>query len=287
MLSRTTSLVLIAPWLVTLAVFWVYPLAFSFWLSFHEYSLVAPDQSTWIGWTNFTGLWTDPATGVALRNTLLYVAGVVPATTVAALLLANLLNTIRRFRTLARNAIFLPSMVSMAVVSLIFVQLYTRGGFLHTASRWIGLAEDRLGLLLQESTALPAIMVMDVFVHAGYYAILFLAGIQSISVEQYEEAQLCGAGWWRQFRKITVPQLTPLILFSLVLNSIRTFQIYTEIYLMTKGGPLHATTTWLYRTYEIGFQEFQLGKASAMAYILLLIVGLFVGMQMRMFKKFS
>lgn len=285
MRHHISTTLLIAPWLITLAVFWLYPIIFSLLLTFQDYSLMNPDASQWTGMDNFVVLWNDPVFWKSLRVTVIFLVGTVPLTIVIGLILSHLLNDLRWMSPIARTAIFIPSIVSIAVVALVFVQFYTRGGYLHTLALWIGIGSTDLGLLLDEQTALGAIMLMDVFIHSGYYALLFLGGIKGIPTEQLEEAAMIGTGWWHRLVMIIVPQLRPLILFALVLNSIKAFQIYTEVLIMTKGGPLHSTTTMIYRVYELGFKDFALGRASAMAYVLLILVGALVGLQMRWLRE--
>jgi multiple sugar transport system permease protein len=276
---------LLAPWLITLSLFWLYPIAFSLLLSFQDYSLLNPEDARWIRFDNFIALWNDPVFWKSLRVTLTFLIVTVPFTIGIGLILADLLNDLRWLSRFARTAVFIPSIVSIAVVALVFVQFYTRGGYVHTLALWAGIGNTELGLLLDERTALGAIMLMDIFIHSGYYALLFLGGIKGIPQEQFEEAEMVGTARWRRLVFIIIPQLRPLILFALVLNSIKAFQVYTEVLLMTKGGPLHSTTTMIYRVYELGFKDFALGQASAMAYVLLILVGLLVCLQMRWFKE--
>jgi multiple sugar transport system permease protein len=122
--------------------------------------------------------------------------------------------------------------------------------------------------LLDPRTALPSIMAMDVWAASGYYMVIFLAGLKAIPRELYESAELDGAGFWARFRGITLPLLRPTFLFVLVVNTIRSLQIFTEVFVMTRGGPLDSTLTSVFYLYEEAFFRFRLGYASAVAYLL-------------------
>jgi multiple sugar transport system permease protein len=143
----------------------------------------------------------------------------------------------------------------------------------------------KLGWLQDETTALPAIMLMDIWMSTGYYMILFLAAMQTIPKDYYEVAELYSASSWQKFWKITFPSIRPMLLFVIVLNSIKSFQIFVEIYVMTRGGPLHSTTTLVYLIYENAFVKIdQMGYASAIAFVVFfLLLGLSI-LQIRLFR---
>jgi multiple sugar transport system permease protein len=275
----------ILPWIVAFLVFWLYPLSYSFYLSFTDYSLINPDATRWTGFANYNHLFQDPLFWIALKNTLFFSVGTIPITVVLAIAVANTIHHTRRLQFLFRSAVFIPSMVSITVLSLIFVQFYSAEGYLNGLAGSIGLSSIRPGILLNERMALAGVMAMDVFVSAGYFSILFLAAIKNIPEELYESAEISGADGFQKFWYITLPLLRPMILFSVVVSTIKSLQVFTEIFIMTKGGPLHATTTIVYRIYELGFREFQMGYASAMAYVLLAIIGLAAWMQIRLLRK--
>jgi multiple sugar transport system permease protein len=149
----------------------------------------------------------------------------------------------------------------------------------------LGLPYPQLGWLQNEHTALPAIMAMDVWMSTGYYMILFLAGMQSIPKDYYEVADLVSATEWQKFQKITFPLLRPMLLFVVVLNTIKSFQIFVEIYVMTKGGPLNATTTLVYLIYENAFVKIdQMGYASAIAFVVFFLLLGFSLLQIKLLK---
>jgi multiple sugar transport system permease protein len=172
----------------------------------------------------------------------------------------------------------------MVVIALIFSNLYARGGYLHLLAQMIGLNPPQNGFLLSEKTALLSIMAMDIWMASGYYMLLFLGGLQTIPTELYEAARIAGASRWRQFRHITLPMLKPVTLFIIVINSIKSFQVFVEIFVMTKGGPLNSTFTGVYFVYESGLRQFDFGYASAAAYILFAIIALASLIQFKLLK---
>ncbi len=260
------------PWLLTLAVFWLYPLLYSFYLSFTEYRTLG-NRATWIGLANYERLLGDPVFWKALSNTAIFVVGTIPFTTIFALLLAVMLNKNIAWKSFYRSAYFIPSVTSIVVLSLIFTNLYAHDGYINSLLKMTGIPFPKEGWLLNMGTALGAIMAMDVWIAIGYYVVLFLAALQTIPKDLYEAADIDGASAWQQFRRITLPGLRPMLLFVIVINTIRSFQVFTEVFVMTKGGPLNSTTTLVYQIYEKAFvQSDMMGYASAIAYVTFLLI---------------
>jgi multiple sugar transport system permease protein len=262
----------LAPWLVTLGLFWLYPLAYSFYLSFTQYSTLG-NRARWIGLANYERLMGDPVFWKALANTAIFVVGTIPFTTIFALLLAVLLNKNIAWKSVYRASYFIPSVTSIVVLSLVFTNLYAHDGYINSLLSTIGVPFPKDGWLAGTGTALPAIMAMDVWIAIGYYVVLFLAALQTIPKELYEAADLDGASAWKQFTRITMPGLRPMLLFVIVINTIRSFQVFTEVFVMTKGGPINSTTTLVYQIYENAFvQSDKMGYASAVAYVTFLLI---------------
>jgi multiple sugar transport system permease protein len=219
----------------------------------------------------------DPLFWKALKNTAIFAFVTVPITTALALFFANLLNNkLVKFKSFFQSVFFVPSITSLVVISIVFVNLYSSDGYINNLLKFLHLPYPKLGWLQNEYTALPAIMMMDIWMSTGYYMILFLAAMQSIPKEYYEVAELYSASAWQKFWKVTFPSIRPMFLFVIVLNSIKSFQIFVEIYIMTKGGPLNSTTTLVYLIYENAFVKIdQMGYASAIAFIVFfLLLGL-------------
>lgn len=281
-MRRHIILLLTAPWLLTLIVFWVFPVVYSFWLSFTDHSVFS--SGTFVGLDNYARLFHDKAFLLALKNTAFFVVGTIPFTTVIALVLAMLIAEKIPGYKIFKAVYFLPSITSMVVISLIFVSLYSRDGYLHLLGRLLGLAVPENGFLFSTATALPAIMFMDIWVAIGYYVLLFLAGILAIPPEINEAAALDGAGFWRKLIAITMPQIRPMLMFILVINTIRSFQIFIEIFVMTRGGPVGSTSTLVYFVYEEGLRRFNIGYASAAAYMLFILILILSLLQMKLLK---
>ncbi len=277
------TLIFLLPWIITLAVFWAYPVLYSLFLSFSNYGVLDP-QIQFIGLANYSHLFSDPDFWVALKNTSYFVVGTIPFTTILALLVAILVNQKMPLRGLFRAGFFIPSVTSMVVIALVFTNLYARDGYLTLLASILGLPAPEQGFLFSTSTALPSIMLMDVWVSFGYYMLLYLAALQGIPNELYESAEIAGAGRWQKFRFITLPYLRPMTLLIILINTIRSFQIFVEVFVMTKGGPLNSTLTVVYDVYELGFNRFQMGYASAVAYVLFFIILIFAFLQMKLLR---
>jgi multiple sugar transport system permease protein len=269
-LPAGVSIVFLSPWLATLALFQLYPLVQSLWLSFTDRNLLRVGSPRFVGLENYRALLADPEFWRAMKTTGVFVLGTVPVTTVLALALALFLARPSRTQGFARSVVFFPSIVSFSVVALIFKSLYAPGGLLLSALASAGI---RVPTILNDpALALPAVMLMDVWMAVGYYAVLLLAGLLSVPGELYDAARLDGAGAWTTFRRITLPAIRPVLLFALVLNTIRSFQVFVEIYVMTRGGPLGSTMTAVYYLYEEAFFHFEMGRASAASYLLFIVI---------------
>ena len=277
--SRATAWVLVSPWAIAFALFGLYPFVFSLAASFTNYSPIRAAHARFVGFDNYTRAFADPAFWGALGNTAFFVVGTIPFTTALALALALAVQPAFRGRTFFRVGFFLPSVVSVVVLSLVFKGLYAPSGTLNAVLRMLGLPAPTW--LLNPDLALPAIMAMDVWSASGYYMIIFLAGLEAIPRELYDAARLEGAGGWDCFRHITLPLLRPTLLFVLVVNTVRSLQIFAEVFVMTHGGPLHRTTTVVYYLYEEAFYRFDLGYASAVAYLLFAVTLALAWLQMK------
>jgi multiple sugar transport system permease protein len=281
-LGSGASLLFLLPWLVCLALFHLFPLAHSFALSFTDRNLLRAGGTRFVGLANYESVLGDPQFWQAMRTTGLFVIGTVPVTIVLALALALFLARPSRAPGAMRAIVFFPSVVSFAVVALVFKSLYSPSGPLLDALASIGV---RLPTILNDPRlALPAVMVMDIWMAAGYYAVLLLAGLLSVPGELYDAARLDGAGAWQTFRRITLPGVRPVLLFALIINTIRSFQVFVEIYVMTRGGPLSSTMTAVYYLYEEAFFRFEMGRASAASYLLFAVILAFSLVQIARFR---
>jgi len=277
--SRGTAWAFLSPWVIAFGLFGLYPFVFSLFASFTDYSPIRATQARFIGLENYGRALHDPAFWTSLSNTAWFVIGTIPFTTALALALALAVQPAFRGRTAFRVGFFLPSVVSVVVLSLVFKGLYAPTGPLNAVLRALGLPAP--SWLLDPDTALPAIMAMDVWSASGYYMVIFLAGLEAIPRDLYDAARLEGASWWDCFVHVTLPLLRPTMLFVLVVNTVRSLQIFAEVFVMTRGGPLHRTTTVVYYLYEEAFYRFNLGYASAVAYLLFALTLVLAWIQMR------
>jgi len=281
--ARLSGVVLASPWDLTFALFWLFPLAYSLYMGFTDYRLLVKGYQ-WVGWDNYRALFADPDFIESLKNTFVFVLGTIPVTTVIALGMALLVNRRFKGRAIFRSAFFLPSITSMVVIALIFTSLYSRGGYIALLTGMVGLESPEHGFLYDNSTALLSIMAMDVWMSVGYYMLIFLAGLKAIPDELYEAAEISGASAVRKFFSITLPLLQPVALFVIVINSIKSFQVFVEIFVMTKGK--FETSTAVYFIYEKGLTSaFQIGYACAAAYVLFIIIGVFSVLQFLVMRR--
>jgi multiple sugar transport system permease protein len=280
---RPSDYFFLSPWVITLILFWLFPIVASLFLSFTDYRLLAAGYN-FVGFENFVQLSRDSAFTKAISNTFIFTIGTLPFTTCFAILLAIFLNGRLPLKTFFQSVYFFPSMVSLVVVALIFTSLYARGGYLQLLCGLVGAPYPQEGFLFSTATALAAVMAMDIWMATGYYMLLFLAALQSIPNELYEAARLDGASAWRQFHVITLPHLKPMLLFIVVLNSIKSFQIFVEVFVMTKGGPLNSTNTMVYFVYEEGLQKFNIGYGAAAANVLFAVIAIISWLELKLIK---
>jgi multiple sugar transport system permease protein len=264
----------LAPFLVVLVLFALWPLARAFWLSFHSYDLFSPPR--FVGLDNYRYLFGELDFWISIRNTALYTFVVVFAQTSLAILLALVMDQKLRGKTFFRTAFFLPSVTSSVAISLIFMFLFFKNGVLNqflAATRldvplgWLGL-EPPIDWLGDTRTALWAIMAQNVWSTAGFFMIIVLAGLQEIPDSLYEAARVDGASGLQQFWYITLPSLRPTIFYVVTMGFIGCFQVFDQVYVMTEGGPLKSTLTTAYLLYKEAFVNFNMGYACAIAFVL-------------------
>lgn len=263
------TIILLLPWIAVLAMFWTYPLIYSGYLSLTDYKTLT-NETTFIGISNYVKAFQDDVFWISVKNTAYFVVITVPLTLIISILLAELINQkVERLRAFWQASYFLPSVTSMVVVSLIFTNLYSQNGYINSILKIIGLPYSSEGFLLNQHTAMNAIIAMDVWLSIGYYMVLFLASLQTIPKELYENARLAGANFWQSLWNISLPGIRSTIVFVLIIDLIKSFQVFIEIFVMTKGGPLYSTTTMVYYVFDQAFIKADaMGYASAVAYIL-------------------
>ena len=277
------ALLFLSPWIITFLVFWLYPLLFSLILSFGDYDVFHPQNFRFTGLENYIRLFKDPQFVRAFKNTLFFVMGTTPVTTVLALALAVMINNLKKAEGFFRSAFFLPSIISIVVTATIFKSFYSPVGMLNRVLGFFGLTG--YSWLVETSTALPAIMLMDIWAFLGYYMVLYLAAIKAVPKQYYEAADVDGATEWQKFRFITLPQIHYMTVFIIVINTIRSWQVFPEVFTLTRGGPLGSTDTMVHRLYEAAFRFQEMGYASALSYVLFAIILTLSLLQMRVLGR--
>ncbi len=270
------------PWLLTFAVFWLYPLFFSLLLSFCDYDVFHPAVFSFAGLKNYTRLFADADFLQAFKNTLVFVIGTTPVTTGLALVLALMINSVRRGSEVFRSIFFLPSIISIVVTATIFKSFYSPVGVLNRVLGLFGLPGQ--AWLIEKGLALPAIMLMNIWAFTGYYMVLYLAALKAVPKQLYEAAEVDGADDWQQFRYITLPQIHYMTIFILTVNTIRSWQVFPEVFTLTRGGPVGSTNTMVHHLYETAFRYHEMGYASAISYVLLAVILVFSLAQMRILQ---
>ena len=278
----------VAPALLVIAVFFVLPVLAALAISltdFDIYALADLSNLRVVGFRNYVELLQRPLFWKALGNTLYFVAVGVPLSLGASLAAALLLNSkLARFRAFFRTALFAPVVTTVVAVAVIWRYLLaTRDGWLNYALGAIGIAPiDWLG---DPRFAMPAIILFAVWKNFGYNMIILLAGLQAIPDVLYEAARMDGASAWQRFRFVTLPMLTPILTIVGVLTVAGYFQLFAEPYVMTQGGPLQSTLSILYLMYEEGFKWWNLGSASAVAFILFVMIFAVTLVEMRYARR--
>lgn len=257
---------------VLFVVFMALPIVIALVLSLTDYAIVGDFE--WLGIQNYLDIAVDPFFWIALRNTAYYTVLYVPAGLVVALGTALLLN--RRYRAvrLFRTLFYIPVVAStVATATIWFWMLNPQNGLLNVALSWFGI--DGPAWLYESQWAMIAIVMMSVWAGFGANMIIFLGGLQGVPGELYEAARLDGANAWQQFRYVTLPSLTRTTFLVSTLLIIGAFQVFDQAYVLTKGGPGNSTVTMVYYIYNKGFGALEMGYASALSFVLFLIILVF------------
>ena len=259
----------ITPWIIGFILFGAGPIVASFVISFTQWTLLTPP--IWVGTSNYTHMLSDPFFKIALVNTLYYGIGSVLLGVTVSFLLALLLNKDVAGQSLFRTIFYLPSVVSGIAVALLWINIFNPDfGLLNHMLRVIGISNPP-GWLVSPTWVMPALIIMSVW-GAGGTMVIYLAGLQSIPEHLYEAASLDGAGPWSQFWNVTVPMMSPVIFFNLIVGFITSLQAFVQIYVMTDGGPANASLVYGLYLYRNAFRFFQMGYASALSWILFIVI---------------
>jgi multiple sugar transport system permease protein len=282
-----TAYLFLSPGLFLFGIFTAFALLFAFYLSFHEWNVISKDKP-FVGLQNYRDILHDESFQHAVVNTFYYTGASVPVGMVLGLLVALLLNQPIRFRGLFRTIYYLPAITPFVVVSILFKWFYNSDyGLFNYYLLKAHLIDHPLLWLADKNLAMPSVILMSVWGGVAGSMIIYLAGLQAIPDELYEAAKVDGAGAFRRFWHITLPQLAPTTLFLLVVGIIYSLQVFTQIFVMTGGGPVERTTTMVYYIYLSAFKFYEMGYATALAFFLFAMVFVFTLIQLRLYKRYG
>jgi len=265
-----TAYLFIAPIVILFGIFRVYPSIQTLAYSFFRVELLR-GRFTFIGFDNFFDLLSDKIFLKAVVNTLIYVISIVPISAGLALTLAVLFNTHFRLKEFFKAIYFAPMVTSTVAAAMVWLWLYNpQFGLFNVILKLFGLPVQPW--LMSSHQALPSIIIFSIWKSLGYNLIIYIAGLQAIPDVYYEAARIDGAGSVQQFFKITLPLLTPTTAFIFIYNSILSFQVFDQVFVLTGGGPAYATTVVVLELYQQAFLKYRFGYASAMAMVLFLFI---------------
>jgi len=272
----------IAPNLFGFLVFVAGPVVAGFAISFTEWNLLSAPQ--YVGLHQYRELLQDPLVWLSLKNTLIYSLISIPGGMAVSLLLALGVNYAAFTAKIYRTLFFIPVVTSAVAVALMWKWIFNQQfGLLNYLLTEIGVG--KVGWLTDPKIALVSVAIVSIWKSMGYYMVLFLAGLQGIPREYYEAAALDGAGSWHRFRDITLPLLSPTLFFVLIISGIGSFQVFDQVYVMTKGGPGNSTLVYNYYLYQNAFEYFRMGYASALAYFLFALIFAITLLQIKFLSK--
>jgi multiple sugar transport system permease protein len=275
----------LSPGLIVFSLFTAFALLFAFYLTFHEWSIIEPEKP-FVGFDNYEEAVNDERFRRSIINTLYFTGASVPLGMVFGLAIALLLNQPLRGRGFLRTLYFLPVVTPFVVVAIVWKWLYNGDfGLFNYYLLKAHLISEPLAWLSDKNLAMPAVVIMTVWTSVGFSMVVYLAGLQAIPEEYYEAATIDGAGPWARFRHITLPLLAPSSLFLAVIGIIGSFQVFTQIFVMTSGGPVDRTTTMVFYVYESAFKFYEMGYASTLAFVLFLMLLGFTALQLRIYRR--
>ncbi|HEX7013087.1 MAG TPA: sugar ABC transporter permease [Steroidobacteraceae bacterium] len=288
MRRSTAAWLFVAPALIVLTVFFFLPVLGALAMSltdFDLYALTDIDNLRFVGFRNYVRLLSEPLFWNALGNTVYFVALGVPLSIGVSLAAALLVNSrLARWRGLFRTVFFAPVVTTLVAVAVVWRYIFhTRYGFLNYTLSALGI--EPIDWMGDPNWAMPAIVILAVWKNFGYNMIILLAALQNIPDDLYEAARIDGASSWQMFRHITLPGIGPVLLLVSILTMAGYFQLFAEPYVMTEGGPLQSTMSVLYFMYEEGFKWWSLGRASAVAFLLFIIMLTVTVLQLRIGRQ--
>jgi len=274
------GLLFVSPFLIGVLLFWVGPMLYSIFLTTQKWNMIAPPQ--FVGLRNINKLLADPLVKTALLNTAYYTFIGVPLQLIVAFALALMLNQSIKGRAVYRTIYYLPSLTPAVASAVVWLQILSQKGLLNQFLANFGL--EPINWLFQPAATKPAFILMSLW-SVGPQMIIFLAGLQNVPQELMEAAEIDGASTWRRFRNITLPLISPVLFFNLVVGIIGSFQIFTGAFIMTNGGPQNATLFMVLYIYRQGFMYFDMGYAALLSWLLFFVIMIFTALQFRVSNR--
>lgn len=264
-----------SPFILGVLALWVGPMLYSLYLILHDWNMLKAPQ--FIGLGNFERMLNDPLVGKSLVNTAYYTFLGVPLQLLVAFSLAVMLNQQIRGLGIYRTVYYLPSITPAVAFAVVWIQILNpEFGVLNQVLSWFGLGP--VNWLFNPAWSKPALIIMILWL-TGFQMIIFLAGLQSVPKELQEAAEIDGANTWRRFVTVTIPIISPIILFNMIISIIGSFQVFTAVFIMTDGGPQDSTLFMVLYLYRNAFELFKMGYAASLAWVLFLIIMIFTAIQ--------
>jgi multiple sugar transport system permease protein len=276
------SYLFLLPSLIGFTIFLIIPTIGSLVMSFLKWDLITPPE--FIGLQNYQTLIADDLFWTVLKNTLYFSVGTIPIGMGIAFLIAVMLNQKLRATNFYRSIFFLPVMASTAACAIIWRWIFEKDfGLLNYFLSWFGI--DGPAWLTNTSWAMPAVIIMSLWKHLGFDMVIFLAALQGVSKELYEASDIDGAKPWQKMRYISIPLISYSTFFILIMNIIRSFQVFDQMFVLTGGGPGYSTQVLVYYIYTNAFQYFKMGYAASIAWVLFIIVFIITILQLKLQNK--
>lgn len=281
--ERLTGYLCLVPTAVYAAVFLVFPVFFSMYLSFHRWPLFG--TGTFIGWENYSRIINHDTFWLSLQNAFQYTVFFVPLSIISALLVAMLLNQKIRGMNFYRTGYFIPVVTSAVAVAIVWSFLFdTHYGLVNDWLTTLGFS--RIGWLSDPNWAMWSVIIFSLWKNLGFNVVIYLAALQGVPQHLYEAAKIDGAGSFAQFRYITWPMVTPTTFFMLIMGVIGAIQVFEQIFILTGGGPMRATYVVFMYMYDYAFRYNEMGYAAAVGYLIAVIIFIFTLINMKVSGKF-
>jgi ABC-type sugar transport system permease subunit len=273
----------VAPAAFLTIIFSFISMAISLWMSFHKWDVLTPVHP-WLGLKNYWfALTQDEDFWTAMRNTAYYAVVIVPALTIFGVLLAFIANEVRRGRAFYRSIFYIPALTPAVALALVWTWLLRSDGALNRVLELVGIQGPNW--LMDPNWAMPAVLVYSIWGGVGGAMVIFMAGLNDIPPDFYEAAQLDGANRRQMFLRVTLPLLRNPLIFVTVTNSLAAWQVFTQMYIMTNGGPANATLPIAMKIYQEGFLNYKMGYAAAMSWLLFVIIFVIAVIQLRVYRS--